>query len=411
MHLVNCICRYANCVVSLHKKGGMKSLQLILSNLKYFAPSWVFSSTNILIGTWILYLPHIKMKFNLNDSQVGFALFFTACGLLVSIPFVPYLNKKIGIGRSTTYGIIGLAILFNLPLLASNYVLLCASLFSTGIFSGFTGTSMNALVSIIERRDKQHFMSAAHGFFSLGGFIGAGIGSLLMTTFSNPSYHMLMMSIFIILSTVVLSKNYIYVNELSHEESKESTSIFKNIKPVFGLSVIAFIIMFNEGAVEHWSNLFLFDVVQVSENQAGFGFIVFSLMMTIGRFLGDGVSKRIGAIKAISYGCVIAGVAYCLILVSNFYISVLGFGVLGLGISVIIPEIFRLAGKAKGITTSVAISVVSGIGFMGFLIGPVLLGVISNFSNLMMSYVFLMLLVGVALAVVVGRLSKAYNKN
>lgn len=389
----------------------MKSLQLILSNLKYFAPSWVFSSVNILIGTWILYLPHIKMKFELNDSQIGLALFFTACGLLISIPFVPYINNKIGVGRSTQVGILFLAIFFNLPLLASNYYLLCSSLLFTGIFSGFTGTSMNALVSIIEKRDQQNFMSAAHGFFSLGGFIGAGIGSFLIVQFSNPSYHMLLMSSFIIISTLLLSPSYKNIVEPEEDKSSESTNIFKNIKPVLGLSIIAFIIMFNEGAVEHWSNLFLFDIVRVSESQAGFGFVIFSLTMTLGRFLGDGVSKKIGSIKSISFGLIIAAVAYSLILVSNFYISVLGFGVLGLGISVIIPEVFRLAGKTKNLNTSVAISVVSGIGFMGFLVGPVLLGLISNWSNLLMSYVFLLLLIVSAFGLVVFRISKKYRNN
>jgi fucose permease len=389
----------------------MESLRLILSNLKYFAPSWVFSSINILVGTWVLYLPHIKMKFELNDSQIGFALFFIACGLMVSIPVVPYVNKKIGTGRSTKIGIIVFALLFNLPLLAPNYSLLCVSLFLTGIFSGFTDVSMNALVSIIEKRDKQNFMSAAHGFFSLGGFIGAGIGSLLISRFSNPSYHMLLMSSFIILTTLLLSNNYENIVEPTQEKSKGGTNIFKNIKPVLGLSIIAFIIMFNEGAVEHWSNLFLFDIVQVSESEAGLGFVIFSLTMTLGRFLGDGVSKKIGAIRTISYGCIIALVAYSLILVSSFYISVLGFGLLGLGLSVIIPEIFRLAGKTKNINTSVAISVVSGIGFMGFLIGPVLLGFISNWSNLMMSYLFLLILVLIAFSLVVFRLSRKYNTN
>ncbi|WP_213523132.1 MFS transporter [Nonlabens sp.] len=389
----------------------MKSLQLILSNLKYFAPSWVFASVNILIGTWILYLPHIKMKFELNDSQIGLALFFTACGLLISIPFVPYINNKIGVGRSTQLGILFLALFFNLPLLASNYYLLCSSLLFTGIFSGFTGTSMNALVSIIEKRDQQNFMSAAHGFFSLGGFIGAGIGSFLILQCSNPSYHMLLMSSFIILSTLLLAPSYSNIEEPKEDKSSESTNIFKNIKPVLGLSIIAFIIMFNEGAVEHWSNLFLFDIVRVSESQAGFGFVIFSLTMTLGRFLGDGVSKKIGAIRSISFGLIIAAVAYSLILVSNFYITVFGFGVLGLGISVIIPEVFRLAGKTKHLNTSVAISVVSGIGFMGFLVGPVLLGLISNWSNLMMSYVFLLLLIVSAFGLVVVRISKKYRNN
>ena len=381
---------------------------MILSNRNYFAPSWVFSSVNILIGTWILYIPHIKMKFQLNDSEVGLALFFTACGLLISIPCVPYLNKKLGVGRSTQIGIFVLAVLFNLPLLAPNYISLCGSLLLTGILSGFTSTSMNSLVSIIENKNQQNFMSAAHGFFSLGGFLGAGIGSFLILQFSNPSYHMLIMSSLVVVTNLFLSRNYSNIKESPQEERQEKTNIFKNISPVFGLSLVAFIILFNEGAVEHWSNLFLFDMVKLAESQAGYGFVIFSLTMTLGRFLGDGVSRRLGSIKTMGVGLIIAAVAYGLILTTDQYISVLGFGVLGLGISVIIPDLFRLAGRSKQLSTSVAISVVSGIGFLGFLVGPVLLGFISNWSSLIISYVFLLLLIITAFVLVVFRLRSKY---
>lgn len=367
----------------------MKSLNLILSDTRYFAPSWVFACVNILTGTWILYLPFIKQKFDLNDGQIGFALFFTALGLLISIPFVPYINKKIGVGCSTKIGIIALALLFNLPLLVPTYISLCICLLIMGVFSGFTGISMNALVATIEKKENQNFMSATHGFFILGGFIGAGVGSLLMSQFSNPSFHMLGISIFIILTTIVLAKNYENIKNIPVQESIKKVSVFRYLKPLLVLSIIAFIIMFNEGAVEHWSNLFLFDVVQVSESKAGLGFIIFSLTMTIGRFLGDGVSYKIGAIKTIFFGSVVAFIAYMLIITANLYVSVLGFGLLGFGLSVIIPEIYRLAGKTKEIDTSLAVSFVSGFGFVGFLIGPVLLGAISNWSTLTSSYLFL----------------------
>lgn len=349
------------------------------------------------------------MKFDLNDSQIGFALFFTALGLLISIPFVPYVNKKIGTGRSTKLGIIVFALLFNLPLITPSYFLLCASLLVIGVFSGFTDVSMNALVSNIEKKDKQNFMSAAHGFFSLGGFIGAGVGSVLITVFANPMYHMLLVSSLIIISNLILAKHYENNEESVEQLPLEKTNIYKNIRPILGLSIVAFIIMFNEGAVEHWSNLFLFDTVHVSESQAGLGFVVFSLTMTIGRFFGDGISSKMGPIKTISYGCIIAVFAYALILTSNFYSSILGFGILGLGLSVIIPEIFRLAGQTKGIHTSVAISVVSGIGFIGFLIGPVLLGLISSWSSLLMSYVFLLVLVLVAYFLVLFWIQRKYK--
>lgn len=356
-------------------------------------------------GTWVLYLPHIKTKFALNDGQIGMALFSLALGLLLSIPFIPYINKKTGVGRSTKVGVLLYALSFNLPLLAPNYVMLCSSLLLTGILSGFTDVSMNALVSTIEKKDDKHFMSAAHGFFSLGGFLGAGIGSILITFFEEPAWHMMTISAFIVLSNWYLSSSYDTIKEVTSPKIKQENT-FKNIRPLLGLSIIGFIIMFNEGAVEHWSNLFLFDVVQVQENQAGFGFIAFSFCMTVGRFLGDGISKRIGAFNIINGGAAIAFVGYLLIVSTNLYLSVLGFGILGLGLSVVIPEIFRLAGQTKGVPASVGISLVSGIGFAGFLIGPVLLGFISNGAGLTWSFIFLAFSILLALCLVFLELRK-----
>jgi len=331
-----------------------------------------------------------------------------ALGLLLSIPFIPSINRRIGVGRSTKIGVLLLAILFNSLLLAPSYVLLCVSLFIVGLLSGFTDVSMNALISTIEKRESIHIMSSAHGFFSLGGFLGAGIGSILISFLASPAIHMLLISTVILISNAYLSSHYQGVKEEVVVKDK-SQSNFTVIRPLIALSVLAFIVMINEGAVEHWSNLFLFDVVKVSESRAGLGFIAFSLFMTIGRFLGDGISKRIGPINIISGGAFIGFLGYLLILTSNFYISVIGFGILGLGLSVVIPELFRLAGNTKGVPPSVGISIVSGIGFAGFLTGPVLLGLISNKAGLSASYIFLAFSIILALILVFLRLKNKYK--
>ncbi len=380
----------------------------MLSQLKYFAPAWVFASINILVGTWVLYLPDIKAKFNLNDAEVGSALFFSACGLLFSIPLIPNINKKIGAGHSTRLGILLLAISFNLPLLAPSYLSLCAGLFLVGIFSGFTDISMNAVIAILEKRNGENLMSAAHGFFSLGGFLGAGIGSLLVGRFVSPSQHMLLMSGLVLLSNWAIAKHYLAIVEPKQSLEKPKGNRFKNILPVLGLSMISFIVLFNEGAVEHWSNLYLFEVVKLPENKAGYGFVLFSLTMTLGRFLGDGISQKIGAIKTLFYGFLIAILGYGFILTTTTYSSILGFGFLGLGLSVVVPEIVRLAGKNKALNTSEAIATVSGVGFIGFLFGPVLLGLIAHYTALWFSYAFLLLSLGVALGIVQFRLKGKY---
>lgn len=375
----------------------MSSLKLIVSKSRYFSVAWVFCSLNIMIGTWVLYIPHVKEKLNLTDSQIGFALFYLALGILLFVPLVPLLTKKIGLGNYTILGITLFSISFIGPLMADNYIFLCTSLFIVGIFSGTTDVAMNALVSHIEKQDDTNFMSSAHGFFSLGGAIGAILGSFLMLLFSNPVYHMALMAICVIIMNIWLARNYIHITESNTSKDKGRFQI-KQLRPLWIIAFLAFVIMSSEGAIEHWSSLFLLEVVEIAQkNLAGLGFILFSTTMTIGRFFGDGIAARIGSMKTILVGCFVASIGYLCVLTSILIITVIGFGVVGLGLSVIIPELFRIAGKTEGVKASTGISFVSGIGFIGFLLGPILLGFISDAYSLKISFFTLLLLTIIAL--------------
>ena len=120
-------------------------------------------------------------------------------------------------------------------------------------------------------------MSSAHGFFSLGGFLGAGIGSFLLGILLSPKLHMLLITFFILMTNIFFSKYYIHIKSEKQPEL-ENKNQFHFIPKLIGLSLVAFIIMCNEGAVEHWSNIFFYDIVEVSEIISGFGFIAFSFL-------------------------------------------------------------------------------------------------------------------------------------
>ena len=386
----------------------MKSLALILQNSRYFSPIWVFASINILMGTWVLYIPNVKEKLNLNDAELGLALFCYALGTLLMIPFIPIITRHFGVGRYTVIGIIIFSISFLFPLLAPTYVWLCISLFVVGMFSGSTDISMNALVSEIERKDNVNFMSAAHGFFSLGGVIGAGLGSFLFLDVLRPEIHILVIAVLIIATNLVFARNYYKIREQEVPKQKTHSQILK-YKPLAVIAFIAFAVMASEGAIENWSKLYLLEVIKVSSGKiAGYGFILFSVTMTLGRFFGDGVSQKYGSDKVIIGGSLIAVIAHLGILSGNLYISVAGFGILGLGLSVIIPELFRIAGKTKNISPSAGIAFVSGIGFVGFLIGPVVLGFISSLVGLKASFTVLLLVT--AFASLLAIIRKAQNQ-
>ena len=156
--------------------------------------------------------------------------------------------------------------------------------------------------------------------------------------------------------------------------------------------------MGSEGSLEQWSKLYLEDVVGVSlEWLAGFGFVIFSAAMTIGRFFGDAISSRVGSYRIIIYGLLIAIVGYMAILSRSQGLSLVGFGLVGIGFSVIIPELFRVAGKAKGVTSSQGISIVAGMGFVGFMAGPAIMGSLADIYSLWASYLALGISSSVAL--------------
>ena len=168
----------------------MQSLLLILSRKRYFAPAWVFASLNIMIGSWVLFIPRIKESLAIDDGELGVALFCSGLGSLPALLFSSKVIKKIGTGKSTLIGIVIFAMLFILPVWVHTYLALCASLFAVGMASCFTDIAMNALVSDIEVEDNIHIMSASHGFFSIGGAIAALVAYGIMDYVAFPPIYM-----------------------------------------------------------------------------------------------------------------------------------------------------------------------------------------------------------------------------
>ncbi|MGB5229225.1 MFS transporter [Eudoraea sp.] len=365
----------------------MRSLRLILSNPRYFGPAWVFASLNILFGTWAIYIPSVKEDLGINKATLGIAIFFLSLGVFMVFPVASKIINKIGVGKATSIGIILSCIAALFPLIAPGFISLAVALLFFGATNGFTDISMNTLVTEIEKEDKQKFMSASHGFFSLGGVL-AGLGSFLITVIDNRGLHMLLAVLLVLLVNFVFYKQY--RNVIAAPIEKDSFSI-KNFKPLVLLGVVSFVVMGSEGAIVDWSGLFLKEVSLAPEAIWGAGFLGFQVFMTLGRFLGDSISSRIGSIKIVALGSLISVVGYLLVLTTDMYLAIAGFALTGLGFSVIVPELFRIGGNVKGVESSQGVAFIAGTGYSGFLVGPVILGFIAEQFSLSLSFTTLMI--------------------
>lgn len=360
----------------------MKSLFLILSNPRYFAPAFVFTSLNIWFGTWAIYIPSVKVRLVIDKAELGFAIFFLSLGVFTIFPLASKIINKLGVGRATWLGLVLNSVFALLPLLAFNYYMLCTTLFFFGACNGLLDIAMNTLVTEIEKEDKKNFMSAAHGFFSLGGIL-VGLGSFLIPFIGNPFMHMLFTTIFIFSINLYFKKHYYHIKAAPIEKEPFS---FKLFKPLLILGVIGFVSMGSEGAIIDWSGLYLKEITLAPELLIGAGFLAFSTTMTLGRFFGDWISEKIGSVKIVSLGAVIAMIGYGFVLSGNTILAIVGFALNGLGFSVMVPELFRIGGNTKGVESSKGVAFIAGMGYFGFLLGPVILGFIAESTTLKISF-------------------------
>jgi fucose permease len=260
-----------------------------------------------------------------------------------------------------------------------------AALFFFGATNGFTDISMNTLVTELEKEDKAKFMSASHGFFSLGGVL-AGLGSFLIGPLANPTLHMGIAIALVFVVNLFFYGGYKNITAAPAEKEPFSLKLFK---PLLLLGLISFVSMGSEGAIVDWSGLYLKEVSIAPEALWGAGFLGFQVMMTLGRFLGDGISSRIGSVKMVSLGTLVVIAGYALVLSTHTYLAISGFALSGLGFSVMVPEIFRIGGNVKGVDSSQGVSFIAGTGYTGFLIAPPILGFLADSFSLIACFIVL----------------------
>src|SRR5690606_14727310 len=197
-----------------------------------------------------------------------------------------------------------------------------------------------------------------------------------------PFYHILVLVVLMTIINSFLVLNYLNINTKKIDSMPFN---FKYFLPLGGLVIIGFFIMAAEGAIIDWSALYLKKVSMAKESFIGLGYFAFSFTMALGRFFGDGISVQYGSRKIILLGCIMAFAGFAAVLIASPLVAITGFGMVGLGLSVIVPELFRIGGKMKNINSAEGISLISGSGFLGFLVGPVLLGYLAKISSLRLS--------------------------
>ena len=371
----------------------MNSIKFFYQNKKYFASAFLYSCFSLIFSTWVTYIPQVAEKLGISEGRIGKAIFFSALGAFVMIRICRHFVDRVGVGRYTFFALIAYIVSFYGPFLANSYNTLCICLFLFGMCGSSFAISLNSLTATIEKQDEIYIMSRSHAFWSIGGMIGAATGSFFAVLLHNPILHISIL-VAIILIIHLRFKSF-YCNrkgEVVQQEKRHK----KNLKPLYAIAVIGLVTMVSEGAIADWSALYMKKIIFLDMQYVGLAYAAFSFAMMIGRFTGDALSLKLGSWRLITYSILTGIIGFVLVLILNPVVSIIGFFVVGIGFSVVVPEVYRLASQVQGIQTADGVSFIAATSNIGFLVGPVMLGFVADFRSLHLSFMLLTAFVSLA---------------
>ncbi len=348
-----------------------------------FSAASFFFIAGVSFASWASRIPDIKMKLQLSDGALGGVLLALPVGLMCSLPLSGWLVAKYGSKKMVIIAMLGYPlVLVSIGLIMSVWQLV-ACLFVFGLFGNLTNISINTQAVGVEKLYGRSIMASFHGIWSMAGFTGAALGTLLISFQVSPLHHF-----YIILGGCVLLLLSVHRSALSNDANQTDQPIFaKPDKALLQLGLIAFSCMLCEGTMFDWSGIYFQKVVAVPKELTTLGYTAFMGTMAGGRFIGDRMVTKFGRQRILQASGMVITIGLLLaVLFPTIIIATVGFLLVGLGVSSVVPLVYSAAGKSKTLSPGVALAAVSTIGFLGFLLGPPLIGFIAQASSLRWSF-------------------------
>ncbi|MEM1375260.1 MAG: MFS transporter [Pseudomonadota bacterium] len=344
-------------------------------------PAIAFFVLGCFWGTFAASVPDIKGGLGVNDAVFGFLLLGNPVGLVTAMWLAPRLDARLQ-HRALQVVTAAFACCFVIPGIAPTPTAFACGIVVLGVTSGLTDVIMNARVSELEAKHKRTLMNVSHGMFSVAYAISALVTGFLRDAGQPPVVALGIAAVTgLVLSTLLRTET-----AEAPEETSEASGMPWAIVILCGLIVLAAFL--TEGTVETWSALHIERTLGGDPLAGALGPVMLGVTMAIGRIGGQGLSDRFDDGTVIIWATLLTSIgAFIGAWAPTPGWAYLGFGVLGLGVSVIGPLGLALVGRmVPPRHRTDAIAKVAVMGFSGFFIAPILMGSISELTSLRVSY-------------------------
>lgn len=344
-----------------------------------WAVAAMFFANGFLTGSWAPQIPVFLTRLGISEFTLGLLILAFGLGALSAMPWCGYLVGRHGSHRvlrifapAATLGLLAVA-------LAPNVIVATLAMYAFGGVIGGMDVTMNANAVAVERKLSRAIMSSSHGFWSLGGFAGGGVGGIAIQTYGHLAHAVAVTIVAAIIIAPALRHLVAEDNPITHRRRKFALPANPMI---YLIGLIALFSMIPEGTVLDWAALYLRQERGADLATAGFAFAGFSATMACMRFLGDGVRNRFGAVRTLRVSSLIAAVGMMTAGLSpSPWLAIAAFTFAGLGIANMVPIAFSAAGNQKGMSAGAGMSVATVMGYSGILVAPSAIGFIGGHTG------------------------------
>jgi predicted MFS family arabinose efflux permease len=347
------------------------------------------------VAAWAPLVPFAKARIGIDDGVLGLLLLCLGAGSIVAMPLAGALSARFGCRAVITTSAVLLCLVLPLLATASTLPLLIAALLAFGASIGSIDVSMNIQAIIVERASGRAMMSGFHGLYSLGGMAGSASVAALLAAGGTPLFATLCLVVCIAVATAFAAPHL-----LPYGSKSDGPAFALPRGVVLFIGVLCFVFFLAEGAVLDWSAVLLTSLHGLDAAWAGFGYAAFSVAMTLGRLTGDRIVQRFGGPSVIVIGGLSAAIGMALATFAPGWASALvGFALVGIGCSNIVPVLFTSVGRQAEMPENVAVPAITTVGYAGILAGPAAIGFVAAAANLQIAFLILaLLLLGGAVA-------------
>jgi MFS family permease len=357
-----------------------------------------FLANGVVMGAWVPHLPDRARDLHLDAAALGWTLLASGLGAVLSMPLAGRMTAWLGSRAVSRVSGVAFPIMLSAVVLSPTALLMTLALLGFGIAGATMDVAMNAQGIAVEEQLGERTISRLHGMWSIGGFIGSAITSVLLSRHVPVQALVVSFSAFVVVLVVVATPSLLTREE---EGLHEQPHALRPHGRLLLLGLVAFVSMVCEGSIADWSGLYLRVERYAGLGVSGYGYAAFAALMVAGRLSGDSIVARFGEERTLFAGGLLAAAGLAVVVGTGWQHAtsavwwLLGFALVGAGLANGSPVIYRTAGRVRDVPAGAGIATTVGIGYAGLLAGPPGLGFVGKHAGLTSILLCVMVLCGV----------------